>query len=377
MSLDHLSTHAAGGDEDEEQSSSSEEATDEDTLTTNSDSVTKNLRNASHYHIDGQKNTKNKRRNFLIRLILTDKKCLLIFLIQTLLLLIRTVLSLKVAKLDGILVSKLVKSEYGNFLKVLLGQWMTLGIPASIVNSLLRYITRISAISINRKVSDYLLDKYMASHQIFYSINNQPTSGPLSKIDSFGQENNQNNDIELSDSPVQYLTRDVGAISYNTSVLLNQLLKPTLDLILCSFTLLSNANSTFMGEGTLALGLIVHLSNMGLKLIQPNFTKIQMKKTRLEGIFRSLHSKIHSNSEEIALLKGQTTELWNLDYAFYQLYDYLSQETGARAIYDFATTFVIKYTWGAAGLISVSYTHLDVYKRQETECQAISHFDLE
>ncbi|BAO40557.1 peroxisomal long-chain fatty acid import protein 1 [Kluyveromyces marxianus] len=368
MSLNQLSTRGVTEVDSVPSSSSGDDDSSSDdgncTLDNDANGITHR-----RTHVNESKFKKQQRRrlgekkNFLVKLILTDKKCLLIFLIQTVLLVIRTVLSLKVAKLDGVLVSKLVKSEYSNFVKVLLGQWMTLGIPASIVNSLLRYMTRISAIAINRKVSEALLDKYMSSHQIFYAINNQPSSqvaglssGSLDNVISSTSTSEGKNadDNDLSDSPVQYLTRDVGAMSYNSSVLLNQLLKPSLDLILCSFTLLSNANSTFMGEGTLALGIVVHLSNIGLKLIQPNFTKMQMKKTQLEGLFRSLHSKIHSNCEEIALLKGQKTELWNLDYAFYRLYTYMSHEIRSRALYDFATTFIIKYIWGAAGLLLCS-----------------------
>lgn len=356
MSLNHVSNQLAESELDIDKGSSSEGEEDEREDSVEEDDTINEKRIRSTWAKGEKDNGKFKlSRSFLVRLILTDKKCIAIFLIQTLLLVFRTMLSLKVATLDGILVSKLVKAEYGNFLKVLLGRWMTLGIPASIVNSLLRYITRISAIAINRKVSDHLLDKYLSTHQVFYSINNQTTSASSSLFkNNEGDGTRKEEESELSDSPVQYLTRDVGAFSYNTSVLLNQLLKPTLDLILCSFTLLSNANSTFMGEGTLGLGIIVHLSNLGLKLIQPNFTRMQMKKTRLEGIFRSLHSKIHSNNEEIALLKGQKAELWNLDYAYYQLYAFLSHEISSRGIYDFATTFIIKYTWGAAGLLLCS-----------------------
>lgn len=109
-----------------------------------------------------------------------------------------------------------------------------------------------------------------------------------------------------------------------------------------------------MGEGTLALGLIVYISNFFLKMIQPNFTKLTMKRSSLESWFRSLHSNIHSNNEEIALLRGQSTELTNLDYSFYQLVLFLNRENKARALYDLATNFIIKYTWGAAGLVLCS-----------------------
>lgn len=269
--------------------------------------------------------------DFLLKLILKDKKCVSLFIAQALLLVMRTLLSLRVATLDGKLVSTLVKAQYSQFLKILLGQWMLLGVPASFINSLISYTTKLCSISINRRVSGYLIDKYLANHHIFYSVAAADSSG------------------EIQD----YLTRDIYAFANNSSLLLNQLLKPMLDLILCSFKLLMS-NSSMMGEGTLALGLIVYVSNSFLKMIQPNFTKLTMRRSSLESWFRSLHSNLHLNSEEISLLRGQSTELASLDYSFYRLVLFLNREIKARALYDLATSFVIKYTWGAAGLVLCS-----------------------
>lgn len=266
-----------------------------------------------------------KRNDFLLRLILTDKKCLMLFITQSFLLIIRTFLSLHVATLDGKLVSTLVRAQYGKFSKILFGQWMLLGIPASFINSLISYVTKFFSITINRKVSNFLLDKYLSDSHTFYSVATATT--------------------EIQDN----LTLDIYTFSTNSSVLLNQLLKPMLDLILCSFKLLMS-NSTMMGEGTLALGLVVSGSNSLLRLLQPNFTKLTMIRSSLESWFRSLHSNIHVNNEEIALLGGQDVELVNLDYSFYKLVLFLNREIRAKALYDLATTFVIKYTWGAAGL---------------------------
>lgn len=277
---------------------------------------------------DSIKKKKLKRSaDFLLRIILKDKKCVLLFITQALLLVMRTFLSLHVATLDGRLVSSLVKAQYATFIKILLGQWMLLGIPASFINSLISYTTKLCSVTINRQVSTYLMDKYLVNHHVFYSV---AASESASEI----QDN---------------LTRDVATFANNSSLLLNQLLKPMLDLILCSFKLLIS-NSSMMGEGTLALGLIVYVSNSFLKMIQPNFTKLTMKRSSLESWFRSLHSNLHINNEEIALLRGQTTELANLDYSFYELVLFLNREIKARAVYDLATSFVIKYTWGAAGL---------------------------
>ncbi|CAI4044396.1 ATP-binding cassette long-chain fatty acid transporter PXA2 SKDI_11G0330 [Saccharomyces kudriavzevii IFO 1802] len=269
--------------------------------------------------------------DFLFKLLLHDKKCLILFITQAILLNIRTLLSLRVATLDGQLVSTLVKAQYANFTKILLGKWMILGIPASFINSLISYTTKLCAVTINRKISDFLLSKYLSNHHTFYSV---ASAESVSEI----QDN---------------LTRDIYTFSMNSSLLLNQLLKPMLDLILCSFKLLTS-NTSVMGEGTLALGLIVYASNSLLKLIQPNFTKLTMASASLESWFRSLHSNLHSNNEEIALLRGQKRELANVDYSFYRLVLFLNREIKARAIYDIATAFVIKYTWGAAGLVLCS-----------------------
>lgn len=295
-------------------------------LSDNNDAETARIEENLSISEDGM-GTKLKRADFLMKLLLKDRKILLLFISQAILLVIRTFLSLHVATLDGRLVSTLVKAQYGNFLKILLGQWMLLGIPASFINSLINYVTKLCSVSINGTVTKYLMSKYLSNHHTFYSVAAADKSS------------------EIQDN----LTKDISKFSNNTSLLLNQLLKPMLDLILCSFKLLMSGSGV-MGEGTLVLGLIVYISNSMLKLVQPNFTKITMMRSSLESWFRSLHSSVHSNNEEIALLRGHSRELTSLDFSFYRLVLFMSKEIKARALYDLASTFVIKYTWGAAGL---------------------------
>ncbi|CCD24774.1 ATP-binding cassette long-chain fatty acid transporter PXA2 NDAI_0D04610 [Naumovozyma dairenensis CBS 421] len=300
---------------------------------------------------------KRRRTDFLLKIILNDKKCLILFFTQAILLIIRTFLSLHVATLDGKLVSSLVKAQYPKFLKILLGQWMVLGIPASFINALINYLTKLCSVTINRLISKVLLDKYLSSHHTFYAVaasTGVGTGTTPNKKDGSDDDNNNTTQRINSVSEIQdNLTKDIYTFSTNTSILLNQLLKPMLDLILCSFKLLMSSTNN-MGEGTLALGLIVYGSNSILKLIQPNFTSLTMKRASLESAFRSLHSNIHTHSEEIALLKGQDRELANLDFTFYKLVLFLNREIKAKALYDLATTFIIKYTWGAAGLVLCS-----------------------
>ncbi|GAV52571.1 hypothetical protein ZYGR_0AG05620 [Zygosaccharomyces rouxii] len=311
-----------------EDDSMSEKQSDEDENESDVDASDKK-KNDARQHL--QRKRSHRHLDFLIKLILRDKKFILLFSTQAILLVIRTLLSLRVATLDGRIVSSLVKANYSKFIKILLGHWMLLGIPASFVNALIAYTTRWSSLTINKILTTHMLDKYLANHRTFYSVAASSTAS------------------EVQDN----LTKDIAAFSNNVSSLLNQLLKPMLDLILCSFRLL-NSNSSFMGEGTLALGLVVHISNRLLRAIQPNFTKLIMKRSTMESWFRSLHSNVHTNNEEIAILRGQSKELTSLDYSFYELVLFMNREIKKRFIYDFASSFIIKYSWGAAGLVLCS-----------------------
>ncbi|GCE98695.1 hypothetical protein ZYGM_002898 [Zygosaccharomyces mellis] len=326
-------TEVGGSDDFGTYSSSDNDSTNEKQSSENENEGGINLYDKRNYDKGQHLRKKHNHRHidFLIRLILRDKKFIMLFLIQAILLVTRTLLSLRVATLDGRIVSSLVKANYSKFIKILLGNWMLLGIPASFVNALIAYTTKWCSLTINKILTTYMLDKYLVDHRTFYSVTASSTAS------------------EVQDN----LTKDIGTFSNTTSSLLNQLLKPMLDLILCSFRLLSSSSS-FMGEGTLALGLVVYVSNRLLRLIQPNFTKLIMKRSTMESWFRSLHSHVHLNNEEIAIMRGESRELASLDYSFYELVLFMNREIKKRFIYDFASSFIIKYSWGAAGLVLCS-----------------------
>lgn len=245
------------------------------------------------------------------------------------LLVARALLTIKVASLDGRLVGALVSKRLKVFSQ-LLAYWMLLGIPASIVNSLLTWTKKklSRAIRINLDtgiVNDYLPDNLNAN---YYSL------------------------IQLSGNrikdPNQRITTDISRLSDALSNLPGQLLKPTLDLLLCAQEL--SKSGVGNGEGTLLLGLLAHFSTMILKLFSPPFAKLASEKANLEGQLRSSHSKIVGNSEEIAFLRGHNRELDHIDYNYYSLEKFLKREYWKRAVHEIVQTFIVKYMWGAAGL---------------------------
>lgn len=249
------------------------------------------------------------------------------------LLVCRAILTLKVASLDGMLVGALVAKRLRRFSKLLMF-WMLIGLPASFVNALLDWTKDKLRQGIRTNLNNSIMDDYLPD-------NLDPNYYAL---------------IQLSDSkikdPDQRISTDITRLAQALSSLPGQLLKPTLDLLLCAREL--SKSGVGSGEGTLALGMLAHFSTTVLRLFSPPFAKLASEKAHLEGQLRSAHSKVVANNEEIAFLRGHDRELDYLDYCYYQLERFLRMEYWKRAIHEIAQSFIVKYFWGAAGLVLCS-----------------------
>lgn len=260
-------------------------------------------------------------------------KSVLYLLAHLVLLVIRAMLTIKVATLDGQLVGALVSRRLRVFSKYLLA-WLFIGIPASVTNALITWtksnLSQSLRENMNRSIiSEYLPDNLDAN---YYSL------------------------IHLSGNkikdPNQRITTDVSRLAYALSSLPGQLLKPTLDLLLCARQL--SKSGVGNGEGTLALGILAHFSTTIIRFFSPPFAKLASERANLEGQLRSAHSKIVTNNEEIAFLRGHYRELDYIDYCYYTLERFSKGEYWKKAIHEIAQTFIVKYFWGAAGLVLCS-----------------------
>ncbi|KAK6459494.1 peroxisomal long-chain fatty acid import protein 1 [Scheffersomyces xylosifermentans] len=252
---------------------------------------------------------------------------------HTVLLVFRAMITIKVAALDGQLVGALVAKKLKRFSQLLL-VWMAIGVPASLVNALLNWTKQKLSNTIRINLNNKIMDDYLPD-------NLDPNYYALIHLSG--------NKIK---DPNQRITTDISRLSYALSSLPGQLLKPTLDLLLCAQQL--SKSGVGNGEGTLALGMLAHFSTMVLRLFSPPFAKLAAERANLEGQLRSSHSKIVSNSEEIAFLRGHNRELDYIDYCYYTLERFLKNEIWKKGIHEIAQTFIVKYFWGAAGLVLCS-----------------------
>ena len=151
-------------------------------------------------------------------------------------------------------------------------------------------------------------------------------------------------------NPDQMVTVDIARFSDSLAELYSNLAKPMLDMALYGRQLSKNVGM----EGLFMMGLIVQLSANVMRMLTPPFGKYVADEARLEGDFRFLHTRLIDYSEEIALYRGHEAEQDNLDKGYFTLIKHINRILRRRLYHGFMEDFVVKYFWGALGLILCS-----------------------
>lgn len=243
-------------------------------------------------------------------------------------LLMRTYLSLLVAKLDGIIVRDLVSADLKGFAKGLL-YWYLLAVPSTYTNSMIRFLQSKLSLSFRTRLTRYAHDLYLSSNQNFYKLINLDTR---------------------ITSPDQYLTADIAKFCDSLSSLYSNISKPALDLILFNYQLGKSIGKVG------SIGLIINYLITGwiLRQITPAFGKLSAVETKLEGDFRLTHARLITNSEEISFYNGSRLEKDILNRTYLRLIRHVNSIFKIRIAYSMVEDLVIKYAWSAVGYMLVS-----------------------
>ncbi|KAJ4320784.1 ATP-binding cassette long-chain fatty acid transporter pxa2 [Neodidymelliopsis sp. IMI 364377] len=242
-------------------------------------------------------------------------------------LVLRTMISLYVAELDGRLVSSLVRGKGSEFLKGLIW-WMMVAVPATFTNSMLSYHQCKLSLQYRTRLTNYVHNKYL-SQMTFYT---------LSALDDR---------IKNAD---QLITVDVAKFANSLAELYSNLAKPVLDIIVYNYSLSRSVG----GEGLFFMSLLVQLSANAMRALTPPFGKYVADEARLEGEFRFQHSRLIDYSEEVALYHGHEAEKDTLDKGYFTLIKHVNRILRRRLYHGVMEDFVIKYFWGALGLLLCS-----------------------
>ncbi|XWX01865.1 hypothetical protein V2A60_009894 [Cordyceps javanica] len=242
-------------------------------------------------------------------------------------LVLRTLISLKVAEMDGAIVKALVRGNGKEFISRIVW-WMVIAVPATFTNSMLSYHQAELSLNYRTRLTQYIHDKYL-SNLTFYGI---------SALD------------DRIKNPDQLIAVDVSKFSNSLAELYSNLAKPILDMTIYTYSLSKSVG----GEGVVFMSLLVQLSANVMRVLTPPFGKYVADEARLEGEFRFQHSRLIDYAEEVALYNGHTAEKDTLDKGYFTLIKHVNYILRRRFYHGFMEDFVIKYFWGALGLVLCS-----------------------
>lgn len=240
-----------------------------------------------------------------------------------LMLVARSALSVVVAITMGHAAGAIVATDWKNFLRQL-RKFALIGIPASLVNSGIKYITSILSLRFQRRLTDRLNKNYVTGVNFY-----KATELPEFKIDNVDQR----------------VTTDVEQFCEQGCEMFCDVFKPTLDILL---------NTWQLGRDVGAWGPTIMVGYFGLAVavkvaIMPNFKELVKKRSELVGNYRTAHARLITHAEEIAFYEGGARERSIIRQRFDAVYWHMRHIATKSAAVGVVDTWIEKYGASIAG----------------------------
>ncbi|KIV81555.1 hypothetical protein PV11_03731 [Exophiala sideris] len=244
-------------------------------------------------------------------------------------LVLRTYLSLVVARLDGAIVRDLVAGNGKSFMFGIF-RWLSVGTLASYTNSMIKFLQSKISIAFRTRLTRYIHDLYLNSNLNYYKLTNL--------------------DGGIGQGADQFITQDLTLFCTSAASLYSSLGKPLVDIFVFNYQL-------YRSLGPLALtGLLSNYFATAtlLRRLSPPFGKLKAVEGKKEGDFRGLHARLIANAEEIAFYGGSDVEKVYLNRAFKELRSWMEGIYNVKVRYNMLEDFILKYSWSAFGYIITS-----------------------
>lgn len=253
--------------------------------------------------------------------------------IHTLCLISRTFLSIYVAAMEGAIVKYIVRKDVKNFVLMLL-KWFGIAIPATFINSMIRYLENKLALAFRTRLVDHAYKLYF-KNQTYYKVSN--LDGRIENAD-------------------HRLTDDISTFSSSVAHLYSHLTKPCFDLMLIGIAMARSSRkmkaNIVMGPAlaTIVIGTTAHI----MRIVSPKFGQLVSEEANRNGYLRHVHSKIITNAEEIAFYGGHKVEHAQLQEAYSRLVNQMNTIFTQKLWFIMLEQFFMKYVWSGTGMVMVS-----------------------
>lgn len=244
-------------------------------------------------------------------------------------LMLRTYLSLVVARLDGEIVRDLVSGNGKAFLWGIV-KWCGIGSLASYTNAMIKFLQSKVSIAFRTRLTRYIHDLYLSDNLTYYKLHNL--------------------DGGAGQGADQFITQDVTQFCASAAALYSAIGKPLVDICVFNYQL-------FQSLGPIALTSLLgnyFLTATVLRRLSPPFGKLKAVEGRREGEFRGLHARLIANAEEVAFYGGEHMEKMFLDKGFKELKGWMEGIYSLKIRYNMLEDFVLKYSWSAFGYLVTS-----------------------
>ncbi|KAJ5763596.1 ABC transporter N-terminal [Penicillium manginii] len=244
-------------------------------------------------------------------------------------LLLRTYLSLLIARLDGEIVRDLVAGK-GRAFTWGIAKWCGIGTLASYTNAMIKFLQSKVSIAFRTRLTRYIHDLYLTDNNNYYKLMNM--------------------DGGIGQGPDQFITQDLTLFCSAAAALYSSMGKPMVDLFVFNYQL-------YRSLGPLALSGILagyFSTAVVLRKLSPPFGKLKAVEGKKEGDFRGLHSRLLANAEEISFYGGADLERVFLVRSFKDLQRWMEGIYSLKIRYNMLEDLILKYSWSAFGYLVTS-----------------------
>ncbi|CAM4802882.1 unnamed protein product [Rotaria magnacalcarata] len=260
----------------------------------------------------------------------------------------RTFLSVYIARLDGAIVKSLVQRNPRDFIRTI-SIFLTVAIPASFINSFIKFAESKLALAFRSKLTRYAYDSYFRN-QTYYRISNL--------------------DTRLL-TPDQNLTDDIETFTTTLTHLFSHLTKPFFDIAVVSWTLvvmvLEKKRARGLKEVPILTIIVIFMTFLALRKLSPRFGKLVSEEARRRGLLRFAHTRIITNAEEIAFFDGHEVEKDWILKLYYQLREQTNLIIKKKLWFIMLEQFLMKYFWHSCGMVFIAIPILTYDGSGETD----------